>query len=70
MLFYLWLAIVGLSMVTVGMCMFTNISLETSFIYLAVVNTVTMIGVAMVMMLLTTAALNASPPKFPPTETL
>ncbi|MFJ7755891.1 DHA2 family efflux MFS transporter permease subunit [Peribacillus muralis] len=61
-----WLAISGLGIVTVGISMLTNISLETSFFYLAFVNTVTMVGVTAVMMPLTTAALNALPPKLIP----
>lgn len=61
-----WLAIIGLSIVTVGMFMLTNLSLETSFLYLAIVNTITMIGVTMVMMPLTTAALNQLPTKLIP----
>ncbi|WP_368294202.1 hypothetical protein [Dehalobacter sp. TBBPA1] len=46
--------------------MLTHLHLETSFTYLAVVNSVTMIGFAMVMMPLTTAALNQLPAELIP----
>ncbi|MCG1025184.1 DHA2 family efflux MFS transporter permease subunit [Dehalobacter sp.] len=57
---------IGLSIVTVSIFMLTHLRLETSFTYLAVVNSVTMIGFAMVMMPLTTAALNQLPAKLIP----
>lgn len=57
---------IGLSIVTVSIFMLTHLHLETSFTYLAVVNSVTMIGFAMVMMPLTTAALNQLPAKLIP----
>ncbi|ASN06752.1 MDR family MFS transporter [Virgibacillus necropolis] len=53
-----WLAIIGLAIVTVTTFMFTNLSAETTFMYLSVVNAVRMLGVAMVMMPVTTAGLN------------
>jgi EmrB/QacA subfamily drug resistance transporter len=56
-----WLAIIGLVIVTVTTFMFTNLTPETTFIYLAVVNAVRMFGVAMVMMPVTTAGLNQLP---------
>ncbi|SEQ36730.1 drug resistance transporter, EmrB/QacA subfamily [Virgibacillus subterraneus] len=56
-----WLAIIGLFILTVTTFMFTNLTTETTFTYLAVVNAVRMLGVAMVMMPVTTAGLNQIP---------
>ena len=56
-----WLAIVGLVIVTVTTFMFTNLTAQTTFTYLAIVNAVRMFGVAMVMMPVTTAGLNQLP---------
>ncbi|MCA0172542.1 MDR family MFS transporter [Bacillus sp. RAR_GA_16] len=56
-----WLAIIGLIIVTVTTFMFTNLTPETTFAYLAIVNAVRMLGVAMVMMPVTTAGLNQLP---------
>ncbi len=56
-----WLAIIGLFILTVTTFMFTNLTTETTFTYLAVVNAVRMFGVAMVMMPVTTAGLNQIP---------
>lgn len=53
-----WLAIIGLGMLTVTTLMFANLSTETTFTYLAVVNSFRMLGVAMVMMPVTTEGLN------------
>ncbi|MCC5802345.1 MDR family MFS transporter [Rossellomorea vietnamensis] len=53
-----WLAIIGLTILTVTTFMFTNLSADTSFMYLATVNAIRMFGVAMVMMPVTTAGLN------------
>ncbi|KPL58867.1 MDR family MFS transporter [Rossellomorea vietnamensis] len=53
-----WLAIIGLSILTITTFMFTNLSADTSFAYLATVNAARMFGVAMVMMPVTTAGLN------------
>ncbi|MCR8847542.1 DHA2 family efflux MFS transporter permease subunit [Rossellomorea sp. SC111] len=53
-----WLAIIGLSILTITTFMFANLSADTSFMYLATVNAVRMFGVAMVMMPVTTAGLN------------
>lgn len=53
-----WLSIIGLLIITVTTFMFTNLSAETTFMYLTVVNAVRMFGVAMVMMPVTTAGLN------------
>ncbi len=56
-----WLAIIGLIIVTVTTFMFTNLTAETTFAYLAIVNAIRMFGVAMVMMPVTTAGLNQLP---------
>lgn len=56
-----WLCIIGLAIITVTTFMFTNLTVETTFTYLAVVNAVRMFGVAMVMMPVTTAGLNQLP---------
>jgi EmrB/QacA subfamily drug resistance transporter len=56
-----WLAIIGFSILTVSTFMFTQLSLETSFTYLAVMNAIRMFAIAMVMMPVTTAGLNQLP---------
>lgn len=56
-----WLAVIGLFILTVTTFMFTNMSADTTFTYLTVVNAVRMFGVAMVMMPVTTAGLNQLP---------
>lgn len=61
-----WLAIIGLGIVTVTTLMFTNLDTETTFTYLAVVNAFRMLGVAMVMMPVTTAGLNQMSKKMVP----
>lgn len=53
-----WLAIIGLGMLGVTTLMFATLDTETTFTYLAVVNSFRMLGVAMVMMPVTTSALN------------
>jgi len=54
-----WLLVTGLSIVTLTTFFFTNLSTETSFMYLTVVFAIRMIGIAMVTMPSTTAGLNA-----------
>ncbi|TVT27822.1 multidrug efflux MFS transporter [Salinicoccus cyprini] len=61
-----WLAIIGLFLVTVSTFLFTMITAETTFTYLAVVNVFRMLGVAMVMMPVTTAGLNQLTPQMVP----
>ncbi|MCG1010676.1 multidrug efflux MFS transporter [Salinicoccus sp. ID82-1] len=61
-----WLAIIGLFLVTVSTFLFTIITAETTFTYLAVVNVFRMLGVAMVMMPVTTAGLNQLTPQMVP----
>ncbi|WP_227396879.1 MDR family MFS transporter [Jeotgalibacillus aurantiacus] len=56
-----WLAITGMSILTITTFMFTNLSAETTFMYLAVVNMFRMFGLSMVMMPVTTAGLNQLP---------
>ncbi|WP_042224379.1 MDR family MFS transporter [Oceanobacillus manasiensis] len=56
-----WLAIIGLSILVITTFMFTNLDEQTTFMYLTVVNVFRMIGVAMVMMPVTTAGLNQLP---------
>ncbi len=56
-----WLAIIGLAILVVTTFMFTNLTTETTFIYLMTVNAIRMFGIAMVMMPLTTAGLNQLP---------
>lgn len=61
-----WLAIIGLFILLVSTFMFTVLTSETSFTYLASVNAARMLGIAMVMMPVTTAGLNQLPPKWIP----
>ncbi|MGR3764325.1 MDR family MFS transporter [Rossellomorea sp. NS-SX7] len=56
-----WLAVTGLLLISVTTFMFTNLTPETTFLYLTIVNAVRMLGVAMVMMPVTTAGLNQLP---------
>lgn len=55
------LSIFGLFIVSVTTFMFTQLTSETSFAYLAIVNTFRMFGMAFVMMPVTTAAINSLP---------
>lgn len=56
-----WLAIIGLGILMVTTFMFTLFTPETSFAYIATVNAIRSLGVAMAMMPVTTAGLNALP---------
>lgn len=56
-----WLAVLGFVLLTVTSLLFARLSTDTSFAYLAAVNAVRMVGAAMVMMPVTTAALNQLP---------
>jgi EmrB/QacA subfamily drug resistance transporter len=56
-----WLAVTGLFLISVTTFMFSNLTPQTSFMYLTVVNAFRMLGVAMVMMPVTTAGLNQLP---------
>ncbi len=61
-----WLAVPGFVLLTGTTFLFARLTPDTSFAYLAIVNTIRMIGVAMVMMPVTTAALNQLPSRFIP----
>jgi len=61
-----WLAIIGFTLVTGPTFMFSMLSTDTSFAYIALVNTVRMFGTAMVIMPVTTAALNQLPQRLIP----
>ncbi|WP_102335360.1 DHA2 family efflux MFS transporter permease subunit [Salimicrobium jeotgali] len=61
-----WLAIIGLGILTVTNFLFTSLTIETTFAYLAIVNSARMFGIAMVMMPVTTAGLNQLPDKLMP----
>lgn len=56
-----WLLRTGLFLATVTTFMFSNLSVETSFLYLAVLNAIRMLGISMVMMPSTTLGLNQLP---------
>lgn len=61
-----WLSIIGFTLLTITTFMFTFLTVDTSFTYLAAVNTVRMVSVSMVMMPVTTAALNQLPQRLIP----
>ncbi|MHA6800276.1 DHA2 family efflux MFS transporter permease subunit [Bounagaea algeriensis] len=61
-----WLAMIGFTLVTGTTFMFAMLTPDTSFAYLAVVNAVRMLGTAMVIMPVTTAALNQLPQRLIP----
>lgn len=56
-----WLLLTGFSILTVTTFMFANLSVETTFAYLAILNAVRMAGISMVMMPSTTLSLNQLP---------
>ncbi|MFC0232124.1 MDR family MFS transporter [Bhargavaea ullalensis] len=56
-----WLLRAGFAILTVTTFMFTSLTDETSFVYLAVLNAVRMFGISMVMMPSTTLGLNQLP---------
>ncbi|QQK79213.1 multidrug efflux MFS transporter [Salicibibacter cibi] len=59
-----WLAIIGLSIVTVTTFLFTNLSLETSFTFLTIVYAIRMFGLSFALMPVMTSALNQLPVKW------
>lgn len=59
-----WLALTGLSIVTVTTFVFTQLSLETTFTQITVVFAIRMFGLALVLMPVMTSALNQLPPKW------
>ena len=56
-----WLSIIGFAAVAVTTLMLARLDVDTTFTYIAVVNAVRMAGTAMIMMPVTTAALNQLP---------
>lgn len=61
-----WLAITGLSLMTITTFLYTDLSTETSLTYLTIVFAIRMFGMSMVMMPVTTAGLNVLPRKLIP----
>lgn len=61
-----WLAIIGFFILVVTTFMFTSLSTETSFAYIATFNAFRMLSIAMVMMPVTTAGLNQLPQRLIP----
>lgn len=61
-----WLAVPGFALVTVTTFMLGRLDVDTTFTYIAVVNTVRMAGTAMIIMPVTTAALNQLPQRLIP----
>ncbi|GAA0614725.1 cholic acid efflux MFS transporter MdrT [Virgibacillus siamensis] len=59
-----WLALIGLSIVTVTTFMFTRLSLDTSFTYLTIIYAIRMFGLSFALMPVMTSALNQLPPKW------
>ncbi|GAB3046871.1 MDR family MFS transporter [Virgibacillus ainsalahensis] len=59
-----WLAITGLTIVTVTTFLFTQLSLETSFTFLTVVYAIRMFGLSFTLMPVMTSALNQLPVKW------
>ncbi|HZK32314.1 MAG TPA: MDR family MFS transporter [Corynebacterium sp.] len=57
-----WLAVVGFILVTLTGLAFTRLTPDTTYAYIATVNALRMLGTSMVMMPVTTAALNQLPP--------
>lgn len=56
-----WLAIPGFSILVVSTYLFTNLSTDTSLMYMTVMNAIRMLAISMVMMPVTTAGLNQLP---------
>ena len=61
-----WLGILGMAIVTVGTFVFTQLTVTTSMIAIIITNAVCLMGVAMVMMPITTAGINQLPPRLIP----
>lgn len=59
-----WLATPGLAIVAVTTYLFTNLSMDTSFTYLATIYAIRMFGLSMAMMPVMTAGLNQIPEKW------
>jgi EmrB/QacA subfamily drug resistance transporter len=58
-----WLSIIGLIILVITTFMLSNLTQNTTFIYLSVVNAIRMFAVSMVLMPVTTAGLNELPPE-------
>jgi MFS family permease len=58
-----WLSIIGVIILVITTFMLSNLTQNTTFIYLAVVNAIRMFAVSMVLMPVTTAGLNELPPE-------
>src|SRR5690625_7315842 len=56
-----YLAIGGFAILTITTYMFTNLTTETTFMYMAILNAVRMLSISMVMMPVTTSGLNQLP---------
>ncbi|CQR47253.1 Multidrug export protein EmrB [Paraliobacillus sp. PM-2] len=61
-----WLAIIGLTIVTLSTFAFSDLSTETTITYLTIMHACRMFGISMVMMPVTTAGLNQLPPHLIP----
>lgn len=61
-----WLAIIGLSLLVITTFMFAILTEETTFTYIATVHAFRMLGIAMVLMPVTTAGLNVLPMRLIP----
>ncbi len=56
-----WLSIIGFSLITISLILYTNLSLDTSITWIATIFAILMIGTSMMMMPLMTAGINALP---------
>ena len=56
-----WLSVIGFALVAVTTLMLARLDVDTTFAYIAIVNTFRMAGTAMILMPVTTAALNQLP---------
>src|SRR5699024_2957110 len=61
-----WLTFIGLFILVITKFMFTNLTTETTFTYIAVVNALRLLSVSMIIMPVTTAGLNQLPSRLIP----
>src|SRR5699024_9653210 len=61
-----WLTFIGLFILVITTFMFTNLTTETTFTYIAVVNALRLLSVSMIIMPVTTAGLNQLPSRLIP----
>ncbi|MEK3886464.1 MDR family MFS transporter [Bacillus sp. FSL K6-3431] len=61
-----WLSVSGFSLISVSLILYTNLSLDTSIVWIATIFFIMMIGISMMMMPLMTAGINALPPHLIP----